>query len=51
MYWHDCVYPQNLNHKMLEDHLSIKIEPHKNFQHVVYTLELQPVNMTVCIAF
>ena len=31
MYWNDCVHPQNLNHEMLEDHLSTKIEPLENF--------------------
>ena len=31
MYWHDCVHPRNLNREMLEDRLSAKIEPFKNF--------------------
>ena len=39
MYWHDYMHLQNLNCEMLEDHLSAKIEPLKNF--LLYGISLK----------
>ena len=38
MYWRDYMHPRNLSHEMLEDHLSMTIEPLKRFLAIRFSI-------------